>query len=297
MAYTPITEWKGDLFHRQLERALQELDTGVSIRQALSVISSTYGDTASVSAKGKNLNKFGKALSVGTTYATVGELQGSQENELFVSTNIIDSIASSSAADTQSVQIEGHTIDGPGNLTFIVQSATLNGQSEVTLSTPLARASRLFVKPSGVFNAPQAVPAGVISVYDNTAGISGGVPNADSATKLLISAGETQSKKCQTSTSSTDYWLVSSVDVGVGNAGGPADRVTFKIETRDIKNGGVFRNIGREGTVTLGENGVRILFDPVLIVPPNHDVRVLAATNSSTAEVFAEISGVLALVV
>lgn len=266
------------------------------ISQAERVVFSTYGDRVSVANKAKNLNKFGTNSAVGTTFETVAQFQGTTANETFVSTNLIDSIVSSSASDTtQTITIEGHTIDGSGNLTFVVQSVALNGQTAVLLSTPLARATRLSVANSGTFNVTPAALAGTVYIYDNTDGIVAGVPVTPAATKALIVAGETQSQKCSTSVSATDYWFITSLEAGIGAAGGSANRVLVRLELRDIANGGVWRPIGREITLSVSQNGVQQEERPFLIVPSNHDVRVVAKTDSNTASVFAEIRGYLAL--
>lgn len=265
-----------------------------AISQAERVVSTTYGETVSVSQKGKNLNKFGRNNSVGTSYETVAEFQGSETNETFVSTNLIDSIVSSSGSDTQTITIEGHTIDGSGNLTFVVQDATLSGQTEVTLATPLARATRAYIKPSGTFNSPPAALAGTVSIYDNTGGITGGVPNTDAAVKLLISAGNAQTEKAATTTSSKDYWFISYFTAAIDDAGGPTTYIELRMETRDIANGGVWRPMGREFTVYKGVNGIAREFDPYLIVPKNHDWRIRAKCDGGTSSVYAEAGGVLA---
>lgn len=280
-----------------LDTRVTDLEASSKIIQAQNVVLSTYGDTVSVADKQKNLNKFGANITVGDSFETVAKLQGATSNETYVSTNIIDSIVSSDATDTQTMVVEGHTIDVSGNLTFVTQEATLNGQTEVTLGTPLARATRMYLNASGTFDSPQSVPSGTVSVYDNTDGITGGVPNTDAATKVLIDVGETQSEKCATSTSSTDYWFISTFVGGVGASGGSADRVTFRIESRDVSGGGAWRPQGRTIVVKVGENASTEYLDPLLIVPKNHDIRVRAATNSNTAEVFAELRGVLAVVV
>ena len=265
------------------------------IAQAERVVLSAYGDTVSVKAKGKNLAKFGTNTLVGTTYETVAQFQGTTANETFVTTNIIDSVVSSSASDTtQTITIEGHTIDGSGNLTFVVQDAILNGQTEVTLTTPLARASRMVVKRTGTFGTSPTALAGTASVYDNTGGITAGVPNTAAATKIVLRPGFTQSNKCQTSLSATDYWFITDFEAGIGNAGGPANRVTFKLEKRDVANGGAWLPMGREIVVRTDQNGVSFPFHPYAIVPKNHDVRVSAKTDTSTSEVFAEMQGYLA---
>jgi len=262
------------------------------------LVAVTYGDRVSVYEKGKSLNKFGTNTTVGTTYETVAQFQSTEANETFVTTNIIDSIVSSSASDTtQTITIEGHTIDGSGNLTFLVQDAILNGQTEVALTTPLSLSNLLAVKRTGTFGSTPAALVGTVSVYDNTAGITSGVPNTAAATKIILRPGFTQSNKCQTAISSSDYWFITDFTAGVGNSGGSANRVTFKLEKRDIANGGPWLPIGREIVVVVGQNGATFDFDPLAIIPKNHDIRVSAKTNSNTAEVFAEISGYLAKIV
>jgi len=266
-----------------------------SVAQAERVVFTTYGDAVSVFEKGKNLSKFGTNSTVGTTFETVAQFQGTTPNETLVSTNIIDSIVSSSTSDTtQTIRIEGHTIDGSGNLTFVVQTADLTGQTEVTLATPLARCTRLSVSPSGVFNTTPAALVGIVSVYDNTGGIASGVPSTAAATKCLIEAGETQSQKCATSVSATDYWFITTVDAGIGSSGGSANRVLVRVEIKDVFNGGVWLPLGRDLTLDIDQNGVDQKEDPLLIIPKNHDVRVVAKTDANTAAVFAELRGYLA---
>tara|TARA_R110000782_G_scaffold218427_1_gene305773 strand:- start:7174 stop:8106 length:933 start_codon:yes stop_codon:yes gene_type:complete len=281
-------------FQEQIEANM----AGSEILQAQNVVLSTYGDKASVERKKKNLNKFGTNITIGTTYGTVAQFQGTTANETFVTTNIIDSVVSSSASDTtQTVTIEGHTIDVSGNLTFVVQDAVLNGQTEVTLTTPLARATRMVVKATGTFGTSPAALVGTVYVYDNTDGITAGVPNTAAATKILLQPDTTQTNKCATAISGTDYWFLTEVEAGIGNAAGPADRVTFKLERRDIKNGGPWVPVGREITVAVGNPSGQFYFQPLAIIPPNNDVRVVAKTNASTCEVFAEVQGYLALIV
>lgn len=293
---------------RELVEIIQELVTGVEtalsandIAQAEAVVYSTYGDTVSVAAKAKNLNKFGRNRVVSTTYETVAEFQGTTSEETFVSTNLIDSISSSASGDTsKTYTIEGQTIDGNGNLTFVVQNATTDasdGQTKVALTTPLARATRMYLAASGTFNSPQTVHSGVIYVYDDTDGISGGVPVTAAATKILLLAGQTQSEKCATAISQSDYWFLTGFSAGVGNAGAASvSYITCQIQTRDVANGGVWRPLGHEIVLVPDQTGVQRSFSPFLIVPKNHDVRVQAKTDTSNAEVFAQLSGYLAAV-
>ena len=258
----------------------------------------TYGDRVSAAEKAKCLHKFGANIAVGASFETIADFLSTEGNETFVSTNIIDSIVSSNAGDTQTITVEGHTIDVSGNLTFVVQNATLTGQTEVTLTTPLARCVRMYVANSGTFDSPQAALAGEVVVYDNTDGITAGAPNTAAAGKCLIKAGATQSEKCATSISSVDYWLLTTFDAHIGDAGGSAAYVTVRIEIRDVANGGVWRPLGNDIVLAVGSTSPpTVEFKPYLIVPKNHDIRARAKCDANSASVTAEISGYLAKVV
>lgn len=274
------------------------LEESALIGIAENEVLTTYGDTVSVSAKGKSLNKFGDNHTVGSAYETIMELQGTESNETYVSTNAIDYVVSSSGSDTQTITLEGHTIDASGNLTFTTQDVTLTGQTPAALTTPLARANRAFIKNSGTFNSPQAAFVGDMYVYDSSAagGTTAGVPNTASATKLIIEATEVQTEKAATSISQSDYWFISYFSAAIGDAGASANFVTVTIEKRDVKNGGTWRPFGREIVLIPNATGKLFTFAPYLIVPPNHDVRARAKTDTNTAEVHAEFGGFLAAV-
>lgn len=275
-------------------------DGDVRFKTILDVIESTYDERPSVDAKKKKLTKFGRNAAVGTSYETVAVYQGATANETYVSTNIIDSISSSNEASDVGlvITIEGHTIDGSGNLTFVTQDATLHAtdaRTKVALSTPLARATRAFVKNSGTFDSPQATPTGTIYIYDDTDGITNGVPDTAAASKLLIAATSTQSEKAATSISSVDYWIITEFGAGVDTGGGNAEEVTVRMEIRDVANGGVWRPLGRDFVLIVGAaNPSDIMLDPPRIVPKNHDWRIRAKCDANSAAVFADASGFLA---
>lgn len=272
-----------------------------NIAQAVRVIKSTYGDSVSIEDKKKNLGKFGSNAAVGTSFETIAQFQGTTANETFVTTNLIDSIVSSSGSDvSQTIVIEGHTADGSGNLTFVSQEKTLVGQSEATLTTPLARCNRLYVKQTGTALSFPTALVGTVYCYDNTDGITSGVPDTAAATKCLILPGETQSQKCATSISSTDYWIITETSIGVTavtGGGGSSERVEARIESRDVANGGAWRPVSASIGLTVGSNTFIENLNPYLIVPKNHDVRLRAKSDSSTCSISGEISGILASVV
>lgn len=267
------------------------------------LIAGQLGYRVDFQSKRKTLSKFGRNPDVAAAaWETVAEQQGSEINETFVSTNIIDSISSDDQSNDVGliVTIEGHTIDASGNLTFVTQTATLDGtdaRTEVTLTTPLARATRAYIGASGTFDSPQAVPTGNIYIYDNTGGQSLGVPSTAAGTKLMIVAGATQSEKCATTISQDDVWVITEFSCAIGDTVGNAALVTVRMETLDVANGGVWRPLGREFTLWADQPGISRPMNPPLIVPANHDFRVRAIADANTAEVYAEARGYLARVI
>ena len=160
-------------------------------------IQATYGDYVSIDKKAKSLIKFGKSADLSTNgLQTVWTVGG---NEVYVSDNTIAYVSSSNALDVQEVTIEGHTITGTGfdqEFTFVVQNVTLNGQTPVALTTPLARTSRMYNN-----NGQELV--GRVVVYENTT-VVGGVPSDATKIHLDIPAGFQSSFKAATPFS-TEY--------------------------------------------------------------------------------------------
>lgn len=263
---------------------------------AENVVLKTYGVRVSTVKKGENLKISGRNLSVNSSYGTVADLQGSESEETFAPSNLINSISSSSVSDSQIVEITGHTINGSGILTRVKQFATLNGRSKVTLGTPLARVQYAEIANSGYFDSPQDVADGDISIYDDTGGVTLGRPNDDENTKLIIPNGLVRSYKGAGATADGEYLFISSFSAASGDSGWTASYIGVRIETRNIANGGVW--IPHDPGLILATDAPisSIKPDPLLIVPPNHDIRIQAATNSSTAEAYAVADGFLATV-
>lgn len=232
------------------------IDNNPLIADALNRIQGDYGDTVSVKNKSKILNKFGQASQIGTTFTTVMSFQGSETRLTYPSTNLIDTVASSAAGDTSKTYVvEGHSVDESGNLTFVSQDITT----------------------------------------DATDGQTNGVPTTDSAVSMRLLAGDTQSEKCATSISQSDYWIINSVSIAISDASPTANFVTFRVVVRDVKNGGVFRPLGRDyvAYADTSQPGTKERV-PYQIVPKNHDLEVLAKTDTGVVDVFAEVEGFLA---
>ena len=279
--------------------ALEEELEMQALKRAENEIFRTYGHSVSIVEKGKPLDKFGISLNANAgVRTTVALFQGTVVNETFTTTNSIDSVVSSSASDTMAVVIEGHTIDGSGNLTFSVQTATLNGQTPVSLSTPIARATRIYVANSGIFGVYPAAAVGNVAVYDSTVATTapGGTPSDATATKLMLASGSTQSEKCATATSSVDYWIINEVQASV-LSGSPNARIEFDIERRDIVNGGAWRPFGLQLSLSTGELPTQPApMQNYVIIPPNHDVRMIARSQTNASEVSAAMRGPLAII-
>lgn len=270
------------------------------LEYACRVIERNYGDKVDPWNKGKTLFKFGRTANADSgVRTTVAQFQGAVVNETFATTNSVDRVVSTSTSDnTGTVTIEGHTIDSSGNMTFVVQLATLNGQTPVALTTPLARVTRIYRTPSGSFSSPSAALVGNIYVYDSTVATSApsGVPSDATATKAMIAAGFQQTEKCATTISAKDYWIATTSFVSITQAGGgPAAKVEFQYETRDVANGGVWRPFGPEISIEAGaQDMIQLSSEPYFIVPKNHDFRVIAISNTANTEVSASVVGLLA---
>jgi hypothetical protein len=132
------------------------------------------------------VHKFGEAPDFDTTDGEVTVWDGANDGGLnqmvyvWSTTAAIDSISSSNAGDTQTVQLQG--LDA--NWTLTTQTVTLNGQTRVALTTPLLRVFRGKNSSTTAF-------AGNIYVYENTA-ITAGVPNDTTKVRLNINNGNNQ---------------------------------------------------------------------------------------------------------
>ena len=237
-----------------------------------------YGADLNLTDAPKALKKFGSRANLGTSLL---EVTGLDANEVFVSSNLIDSVVSTSGSDTNTVVIEGHTISG-SDLTFVVQTVTLTGQTRAALTTPLARATRLY-------NSSATDHVGQISVYQNSAA-SGGVVTDQNKVHIKTLVGGAQSVKCATSISSSQYYLITEVTSAVLKA--QSRSVNFFLDVR--QSGGVWRPAFEWGSASTGSTTTNIALDPVVIVKPNSDVRIAAISSGTATDVAATFGGHLA---
>lgn len=243
------------------------------ITRAIKNIEANYGDIVSVDSKNKSLIKYGVNGDIDSGITeTVWQVGG---HETYPTSNSINEVVSTSGSDTQSVVIEGHTLSG-SDLTFVTQTVTLTGITAVTLSTPLYRANRMYNNGSTDF-------VGTITVEDTVAG----------TTHLSCAAGTiNQSLKCATSLSSTDYWIVTALDISVKKSGtGASD---FEFQVREY--GKVWRTRYYISSHSYA-GGKLFPLEPCIIVPKNADIRMIATSGVNNLSCSASIHGVLATIV
>lgn len=254
-----------------------------SVKLAEEIIFDTFGDRVSVWEKKKTLLKFGKREDVGTSTATIAKLGAGELHETYVSTNAITTISSSDAGDTGAAKLEYHTVSG-GVFTFGIQDVTLNGQNQVTLTTPCARVSRLYNDTSTDW-------VGDIYVYE-TDTATAGVPNTATKVHMVVPAGQNQTFKMATTISNTDYWIVTGGAASVNKK--TSASVDFELQIRQANK--VFRPAAIITLDSASGNNFEVFFDPPVIVPKNADVRVVATASTTAVAVSAWINGYLAKV-
>jgi hypothetical protein len=258
------------------------------ISRAVADIQEDYGELVSVSAKNKVLRKWGSNENVQTTKSVIMTMQSGVQSETMLSSNGITTVISSSSSDTQDVDFyEGHTISG-SDLTFAIENTnqTLTGMTAVTLSTALARATIARLTSPAVGN---------IYFYEGGA-TTNGVPNDGTKTHLIIPAGEIQSQKLSTSTSSIDYWLVTGATASILQKSNSWCQV--RIETKAV--GSTYWIPATEWiglTDTSGTINILGDADPILIIPKNTDVRMVGIANIANVYVAGGMVGYLAKVV
>jgi len=245
-----------------------------------------YGQLVSIQDKAKSLIKFGKSAPLDAdSMATVWTVNNA--DEVYVSSNLIDSISSSSLLDQEEIYIEGHTVTGTGfdqKFTFVSQIVNLNGQTRVALPIPLARVS-IAINNNG------SLLQGRVVVYENTA-IVGGVPTDLTKIHIDIPLGFQESFKAATTFSDTDYYILTGGFGGV--SGKRAASADFYLEVRLA--GRVFTQSAAVTASSVGGNW-NIELDPAVIIPRNADVRVVVEADTNNAIVFASFKGYLAEVI
>lgn len=237
-----------------------------------------YGVSVSIMDTLRSLNKFGLNPAIGTSFETVWQ---SGDDETYVTTNAIDSISSSSAADTQTVTIDGFTVSGTGTsqkFMRVQQTATLDGQTRVALTTPVARVERQQL-PAGA-----TALAGTTYIYENTA-IVAGVPSDLTKVHLTVTPTYQQSQKAAFTIANGEFFFLTDIGGGVTQKTNAAGLMAF--QTRPP--GGAFRT---RFNIPVAQGFANHNFRMgTFIIPRNHDVRFRAISSTNNTEFVAHMSG------
>jgi len=209
-------------------------------------------------------------------------LPGSELHETYVAANTITHIASATAGDTEIVKLEGHTVDGSGDFTFVIQSVTLAGQTKTALGTPLARVTRCY-------NTGATDLVGAVYIAEDVT-FTAGVPQTDTAIHAIVRAGKNQTEKCATTLSSVDYWIITHAYMDVLEK--TAAFASTELQVRE--KGSVF--LQKVAFAASSGTHTSFSFDPYLIAPANSDVRLVAVADGASTDVGGGIQGFLATV-
>lgn len=272
--------WK-KWFNNLYERIKNIVSKDPWITHAIEVIASDYGDVVSIEAANKDLLKFGRNKSVGTGSSTIMTLPSGEVHETYVASDLINSIISDDAADTEEITIEGHTLSGT-DFTFVTQTKTLTGTTVASLDTALTRISRIYNNNSNEL-------VGNIYVTE-TDTYTAGVPDTATKVHLTLEAGEQQSEKASTTMASDEYLIVTSFHGDILEKTSAFVNIDFEMRLF----GKVFRHRVSIGTAGTHANH---LFCPYFIVPKNSDIRLTAAADGVNTDVAGGIQGVIAKII
>tara|TARA_R110000796_G_scaffold78331_6_gene174745 strand:- start:770 stop:1846 length:1077 start_codon:yes stop_codon:yes gene_type:complete len=259
------------------------------LQHAIQVAEQKYSVKLNAFTKNKDLLKFGRNANIQTTKTTLMTLQDGVFNESYISTNLIDTVSSSNASDTEVIVVEGHTIDGSGDFTFVSQSVTLNGRNKVVLSTPLARANRMVNDGSNNL-------LGSVYCYEDVS-ISNGVPSDGTKTHCIIDIGFNNSEKAATTISKDDFFIVTefyghSLELITALGNTAFGNIQFELREK----GKTFISIIDKGVHSTGGNA-DYQFKPYLIIPANSDIRLRGTANDNGKDFSGGIQGVLCSVI
>ena len=244
------------------------------------VAESTYGQKCSIQDKRKFLAKYGRNTSLALDTEEQVWVTGGLET--LSTTNDITHFASTNAGDTQTIKVEGHTVDASGDFTFVVQTATLAGQTKTALTTPLARVTRLINTGTTNF-------AGTVTVAKDVV-FTTGTPASD--IHLTVTGADNQSLKAATTISKNDFWFIEEATFSVQRSQGGV--VDFKLQVRE--KGGVFRT-KKVFTLDSSSSPVALRLATPIIIPPNSDVRVTATASAAGMIADAYLDGPLGIIV
>lgn len=246
------------------------------IQQALMEIYS-LPERHQCTANRKSLHKYGRFDSVGTSLVDINF--GGYEL-VHSATNSIDTMSSSSGSDTQVITIEGMTISG-GDYTFRSQTATLDGQNKVTLTTPLAVVTRIRSQTS-------ATPTvGNVFVYEDGA-ITGGIPDDTATIGNVMEAVGQSTFAAGTSIASTNYFVMTGWYAYLNKKTDAQADVHLRWGDNDKP------YVTREVKAISRGQGIDTHFTPYQIIKPNSNIDIQALASTTGVDITAGFYGFFA---
>jgi len=199
------------------------------------------------------------------------------KNYVYSTTADIDSISSSSASDTEIINIQG--LDENWELTE--QLATLDGQNRVALTTPLIRVFRMYNSNSNPL-------VGTIYCYVNTT-ISGGIPTTPDPIRAIITIGDEQTLMALYTIPAGKTGYLVQGDVGLYSKLAGYSHGHFAIRLF----GKIFRTQRTFGLSTTGTSSRPFVFTIPLPIPEKTDIRVRADSSVNNMGVYANFQIIL----
>lgn len=266
---------------------IQAVDNGLTVndywlQHAIRNIYLLYGDIVTINDDNVDLLKFGRNELVGTSSATIQHQPAGILHETYVSSDLINSVISTNNSDTVELMVEGLTSSDGLTFASVNQTVTLTGQTAVSLTTPLARVTR-------VYNNNSTALAGVISVTE-TDTYTAGVPDTDSKIHMQLGIGEQQSEKASTTMANDEYWIVTGFYGDLLKKASGFANIDLELRLP----GKIFRHRISISASSSGRG--EHLFKPYFIAPKNSDIRLVAEADSANTDVSGGIQGVVAKV-
>lgn len=234
----------------------------------------------------KSLHKYGENTAVGTTEELIVPWGVSPDNAYRATTNAVDTMSSSSAADTSvPVYYEAMELQSDGTWKFFSTTQNLDasdGQTKVTLTRPGVRVTRI-----------RTTAVGNVYFYADTA-ITAGVPNDTNLIHNQSVPDDKTTMTAATSVASNNYFIMTQAWAELGKASGTA-AADIRIRVANIGDSVLGDDFytDEKGTCSLDKEYLHEFF-PFKIIKPKSDLVLTATASTGTLDIKAGFRGFFA---